>query len=350
MDEVDLLVDMVSVPSPTGDTDDMAELLTTRAGQMGLQARTDEAGNVHVTKGRGSPRVLLLCHMDTVPGDIPVRVDNGILHGRGSVDAKGCLASAMAAVARMSDDIPGTLEVVAVPDEEGPSLGARHLLKGPAPDAALVGEPSGWQGITIGYKGLLRLRYVNTTPKAHAGADDSNSAEEAVTLWTVLRTYCPEAALDTTGHGSCNRPPPTLTAINTRDDGIDVTTEMELDIRLPPDHDPAPIIAFLEDRKGDATLTVSDAVPGVIAPKGNSLVRAMLASIRKVEGEPSFRLKTGTSDMNLVHEAWPHVPVLAYGPGDSRLDHTPDERLDLSEYARAIDVLEEALGRVIEDL
>uniref|UniRef100_UPI0025C3D894 M20/M25/M40 family metallo-hydrolase n=1 Tax=Deinococcus sp. TaxID=47478 RepID=UPI0025C3D894 len=63
-------------------------------------------------------------------------------------------------------------------------------------------------------------------------------------------------------------------------------------------------------------------------------------------GTPTFKVKTGTSDMNVVAELWP-VPTLAYGPGDSSLDHTPEERLDLAEYDRAVAVLTEALTRLV---
>jgi LysW-gamma-L-lysine carboxypeptidase len=46
--------------------------------------------------------------------------------------------------------------------------------------------------------------------------------------------------------------------------------------------------------------------------------------------------------MNIVGPAW-GCPIVAYGPGDSALDHTPDEHLDLAEYERAIDVLARVL-------
>jgi LysW-gamma-L-lysine carboxypeptidase len=32
-------------------------------------------------------------------------------------------------------------------------------------------------------------------------------------------------------------------------------------------------------------------------------------------------------------------PIIAYGPGDSSLDHTPDEHLPLVEYEQAVRVL-----------
>ena len=55
--------------------------------------------------------------------------------------------------------------------------------------------------------------------------------------------------------------------------------------------------------------------------------------------QPGFVLKTGTSDMNVVAPVW-RCPIVAYGPGDSALDHTPHEHLSLDEYWRAIDVME----------
>jgi LysW-gamma-L-lysine carboxypeptidase len=68
----------------------------------------------------------------------------------------------------------------------------------------------------------------------------------------------------------------------------------------------------------------------------------MLKAIRAEGGRPRFKLKTGTSDMNTVGPTW-QCPIVAYGPGDSSLDHTPDEHIDVEEYRRAIDVLAQAL-------
>ena len=350
MDEVQLLMDLVSVPSPTGNIQAISDLLMDRGPAMGLKTWTDPAGNVHMAIGEDRPRVLLLCHMDTVPGELPVRMEDNVLHGRGSVDAKGCLAAAMVAAFRSVATGRGSVEVVAVPDEEGPSSGVRYLMQGPAPDAVFVGEPSSWEGITIGYKGLLHLRYRNTTSQVHAGAGLQNSAEGAVALWTGLKALCEEEHDDLDGPGMFWRPMPTLLSISTHDDGLHMTTEMEVDVRLPPGHDTSRLLAYLEDIEGGATLEVVGPVPGVMAPKNNPLVRALLASIRAEGGEPTFRRKTGTSDMNLAHDAWPEVPIAAYGPGDSMLDHTPGERLDLAEYSRAINVMERAVGLVIKDL
>jgi len=39
--------------------------------------------------------------------------------------------------------------------------------------------------------------------------------------------------------------------------------------------------------------------------------------------------------------------MVTYGPGDSDLDHAPDERLPLRELDRAVAVLADATGRLL---
>jgi LysW-gamma-L-lysine carboxypeptidase len=51
--------------------------------------------------------------------------------------------------------------------------------------------------------------------------------------------------------------------------------------------------------------------------------------------------------MNVVGPAW-NCPILAYGPGDSSLDHTPDEHILIDEYLAGVRVLREAL-RALQD-
>ena len=77
----------------------------------------------------------------------------------------------------------------------------------------------------------------------------------------------------------------------------------------------------------------------------NALVRSFLTAIRSrwiAAVQPGFLVKTGTSDMNVVGPLW-RCPIVAYGPGDSALDHTPHEHLSLDEYWRAVLVLEAML-------
>jgi LysW-gamma-L-lysine carboxypeptidase len=40
------------------------------------------------------------------------------------------------------------------------------------------------------------------------------------------------------------------------------------------------------------------------------------------------------------------IPMIAYGPGDSRLDHTDQEEISFKDYLASIEIYEEALKRL----
>ena len=110
---VDLLAGMLRIPSLCGEEDAVAALLVETMSELGFDAGRDGAGNVvgtlHPTQeSDASGEVVILGHMDTVPGSIEVELYDGALYGRGAVDAKGPLATAIvAAAARCTPDTPG---------------------------------------------------------------------------------------------------------------------------------------------------------------------------------------------------------------------------------------------------
>jgi [amino group carrier protein]-lysine/ornithine hydrolase len=75
------------------------------------------------------------------------------------------------------------------------------------------------------------------------------------------------------------------------------------------------------------------------------LARAFRAAIRQGGATPGSKVKTGTSDWNVVAPIW-GAEAVAYGPGDAALDHAPDERIALADVDRAVEVL----GRVLVSL
>lgn len=50
--------------------------------------------------------------------------------------------------------------------------------------------------------------------------------------------------------------------------------------------------------------------------------------------------------MNVVGPIW-DCPIVAYGPGDSSLDHTPHEHISLDEYHQAVTILQTVLETVV---
>jgi LysW-gamma-L-lysine carboxypeptidase len=131
---------------------------------------------------------------------------------------------------------------------------------------------------------------------------------------------------------------PSLRDIKSDSDGFVQTVSMTLAFRLPLHLDIDALEATLRDMAGEAEVSFWGREPAFRAAKNTPLVRAFLKAIRAQGERPAFQVKSGTSDMNVVGPVW-GCPILAYGPGDSALDHTPHEHIDLNEYHQAIDVL-----------
>ena len=325
-----LIEDMVSIYSPTGSEDGLVDFLIEWALEHGFKAYRDEVGNFVAEKGSGT-EVLLVGHVDTVPGQIEVRQEGRKLYGRGAVDAKGPLACFLEAAAAVD---AGRVRVIGAVDEEGGSRGARHVLDRFGPEFIIVGEPSGWSNVTLGYKGRITLSYHRERGKVHSSSSEANGHEQAIDFYNELRSYTDGINRGKSLFGQLGMK---LVAVNTADDGSREHTDMVIDLRLPLDLDVATLKAFVNRIQGDAGVTYSHMEAPVRVGKGNRLVTSFMRAIRSNDGEVKFKLKSGTSDMNVLQAYG--VPMVTYGPGDATLDHTPDEHLDLDEYGRAVSVL-----------
>jgi len=344
MDPVAFLQELVSIPSPSGHEDEVGEYLVERMTGLGFQAHRDQAGNAVGMLGNpeAEREIVLLGHMDTVPGLIPVLRRNGNLYGRGAVDAKGPLATFVLAAARVAPKLQNTrLVVIGAVEEEANGDGARYLARAmQAPDFAIIGEPSDWKGVTLGYKGRLCVDYRLVQPGSHSAGEQTGTAEQAVTFWNRLTNYAEQR--DAVRFGRFNTLDPALRGFQTFSDGLNDGVEMNIAIRLPPDFCPEVLKRKMKIWCNGAELTFSPLDMPFQCGKNNLLVRSLLKAIRAEGGRPRFKLKTGTCDMNTVGPVW-GCPIVAYGPGDSSLDHTPEEHIDVREFQRSINVLTRAL-------
>ena len=337
---IELLEEMVSIPSPSTQERELGQWLVTRLRGMGFAAKRDEVGNVVAFWGSGPREVLLLGHMDTVPGFIPVHREGQRLFGRGAVDAKGPLAAAITAVARQPAGATCRFTIIGAVEEEGSSRGARHLVHRKAPDQLIILEPSGWDAVTLGYKGSLKLRYRLSQPMGHGAGPNESAADRAITF---VRRVQDHAAAQGDGLGTFERLDARILRFHADHDGFKDTAAMTVGFRLPPNFDVSSLQQELQRWAEGAELRFEYADAAVRAEKNTPVVRAFLKGIRDTGGTPRFKMKTGTSDMNILAPVW-GCPTLAYGPGDSKLDHTPDEAMDLEDFARGVDVLTSALS------
>ena len=72
--DVELLRQLVEVPSLSDHEGPAVAELCRQMEARGFRAEIDAAGNAIGTIGSGTRRVVLLGHIDTVPGHIPVRI------------------------------------------------------------------------------------------------------------------------------------------------------------------------------------------------------------------------------------------------------------------------------------
>lgn len=328
---------MLEFYSPSGYEAQLAEFLCGALKAWGFATELDAVGNLIARIGSGPQNIFLVGHMDTVQGEIPVRLADGRLYGRGAVDAKGSLATFIESAKHFQDSRALTIWVIGSVDEEGESEGARFLLQqNYRPDYIIIGEPSGWEAITLGYRGGVLVFYRLERPPAHPGHPTLTVGEEALRFYQALKSRYPA------GKSAFESVDVRLAEIRTYSGGWAESVEMRLDLRAPLGFDFSELELAMAALAGEAEARLGRPTPAFRAAKNNSLVRAFLKAIRAQGGEPSFKLKTGTSDMNLLGPAC-GVPIVAYGPGDSALDHTPNEHIELAEYQRAQSVLTAAL-------
>jgi [amino group carrier protein]-lysine/ornithine hydrolase len=126
-------------------------------------------------------------------------------------------------------------------------------------------------------------------------------------------------------------------------DGLIERATMDIGLRTPPGCDVHALIELAREAAPHSEVTVLGCEPGVRTERGSRLARGFVSAIRAAGGTPRFKVKTGTSDLNVLVPVW-GCHALAYGPGDSHLDHTPDEHVSITELERSVDVLALALS------
>lgn len=366
MKDLETLIGLVSHYSPSGQERAAVEWLVNRMKSTGYaNAFVDGAGNAVGVMGTGPKQVVLLGHIDTVPGEIPVRVAPSLpdwpagqaggvagrrigtgdaLYGRGSVDAKGPLACFTDAVARVGAVEGWQFIVIGAVEEERDSKGARFVVDKYRPDFLIVGEPNRWDRVALGYKGSAWAEMIVRREQSHPASGKQTAAEAAVEAWLAIRAFA--QSYNDGKERAFDRILSTLRDIEAKQDAFEQWARLSVSVRLPVEVNPEQWYAKLSEIVSEAETTrVGYAVPAWRGEKNTPLVRALLGGIRSQGGAPSFVYKMGSADLNIVAPVW-NCPAVAYGPGDSALDHTPDEHIALDEYAKAVEVLATALASI----
>ncbi len=330
----EVLIRLLEAYSPTGREKEAESVLLRIAEELGLEAQVDEVGNVIAKRGDGGD-VWLVGHYDTIPGELPVRVEGNIISGRGAVDAKGPLAAML--VAASISDRPVT--VAALVGEEGDSRGARHLLKSELPSYVIIGEPSNTTGVIIAYRGGARIRLKCWAAGGHSSSPGDSAVEKLLQFIAVIKELAPGTSYD--------EPSAAITVIRGGENPNVLPKEAYalVDLRVPLSSSP---ITLVEEMRGklpeNCQLEVDWFVEPVSVRPSDPVPRALVRSILSLGAKPKLLRKYGSSDMNLLYSRV--RSIAAYGPGDGRLAHTDEEEVSIEDlefavrvYARAIEQL-----------
>lgn len=348
---IELLENCVRIPSLSGQEQNCADFLVREMVARGFdRAFVDESGSAVGIIGNGPRQIVLMGHIDTVGGDVPVRYEGNKLYGRGTVDAKGPFcAFVVAAELAKSSMVNGQWSIVligATEEEAASSRGAHHAITQYQPELCIIGEPSGSDGITLGYKGRTLVKAHFEQETVHTSRPEPTASEKAVNLWNWAKQFADSYNADKPK--MFDQIMPSLRDIKSGSNGLREWCDLLIGLRLPIEVGPQLVQdAFTAqfDLLGAGEGCGLEFWGSEVAFKSSRdtvLARAFVDAIREEKLRPAFKHKSGTADFNIAGPVW-NCPIVAYGPGDSDLDHTPHEHVEIAEFERGVRVLTRVL-------
>lgn len=344
-DLVALFRDIVDVESVSGNEKELADLV--EAALRGLPhldvVRDGDTVIARTTLGRAE-RVVVAGHLDTVPvaDNLPSRVEDGVVYGRGTCDMKGGIAVALACAAALTEPRRDVTWVFYDHEEVAAEFNALTRIAREHPewlagDFAVLMEPTS-AGVEGGCQGTLRFTLTTTGVAAHSARSwlGHNAIHDAVDVLGRLQRYRPrEVEVD----GLTYREGLNAVAIsggiagNVVPDACTIT----VNFRFAPDRDEADALAHCRQVFDGHELAVVDVAAGARPGLDRPIAREFLAA---VGGEP--RAKYGWTDVARFSALG--VPAVNFGPADPGKAHADDECCPVDDLFTCRDALLRWLG------
>jgi acetylornithine deacetylase len=330
-----LLAALVEVPSVSGQEQAVAARTVGLAQALNLDARLEPYGVVITLRGAGDgPRLGWISHLDTVPAGegwhhdpFTPRIEAGRLYGRGSVDAKGAVASMLLAAGdlkRLGLE-SGSLQLIFGFCEETKATSMPAALAAVEPcDAAVIGEPTSLRAATS-QRGLMIVQLVARGEQRHAATGPEGNA-----ILTLARDLLAlESACQQRPHAELGMVTLTPTQIEA---GIaqnltPAEARSTLDIRSTPHWTHDEIEAEVRARVSSELRVISKR----LAPCGTPPQSRLLQAAREARPQLETYGSPTCSDWVWVRD----LDAIKCGPGDSDQSHRPDESIALDELTAA---------------
>jgi succinyl-diaminopimelate desuccinylase len=345
----ELALQLVNIPSVSGDEKTLSDAVELAlAAQPHLRCDRDADAIVARTNLGRARRVVVAGHLDTVPvaGNLPGRLADGVLWGRGSVDMKGGLAAMLAAAARLvepSSDVTWVFydheEVAAAKSGLGRVM--RNHPDWLEADFAILGEPTN-AALAGGCNGTLRAVVtaegkaahtarpwmgVNAIHKLAPALDRLVQFEPAVIRVDGLDYREALGAVGVAGGIAANVVPD--------------RASLTVNYRFAPDKSEAEAARIVEALFSGYRVEVVDSAPAA-RPGLSDPAIARLAAVVAAHGGGRPAAKQGWTDV--ARFAAFGIPAVNLGPGDPSRAHRDDEACPAEQIDRVAAILTEYFG------
>jgi acetylornithine deacetylase len=309
---------LIDIDSTTGQEGAAGEWLASRLERLGyvVERQPVSEGRFNVAARLDAPEVVLSTHVDCVPPFFPSDVRGDMLFGRGSCDAKGILASQVAAVERLRAAGERRVGMLFVVGEERGSDGAVVANARPPGCKFLInGEPTD-NRLGRATRGILRLKLIATGRAAHSSAPEHGESAIDKLLDTLIRMR----AIEWPSDPELGR---TFYTIGLIEGGI------------------APNV-ISPSASAEVMFRITGSADQVLERARREL--EPVVAIEEVLRVPPVRLHTIDGIRTEVFPFTTDVPLLdrwgtplLFGPGSFRTAHTDDEHVAIADLATAVD-------------
>jgi acetylornithine deacetylase/succinyl-diaminopimelate desuccinylase family protein len=355
---------LIAAPSenPGGTEHEAAAVAAEMLQPLGASMRTVESPdgrpNLIATFGGTGPKLVWNGHLDVVPVGEPSGwpyppfdgvVEGGVLHGRGAADMKGAVGAALGAVAairRAGVAHGGTLELHLVADEEHLGTHGTRVLREHGlldADACIVGEPTRLD-IALAERGGAWVALTAKGRGAHGSTPDLGVNAITSMARVLLRLH--EVLPDDGSHPLVGRPSvnAALIAGGTAPNVVPDRCVVDVDRRTIPGEARDDVLAAFdrviasvrdEHPETDVEVELREWTEAAETDPADPFVAIVRDAVTAERGRaPEDTGLTGISDARFyLNDA--HVPTVILGPGDLRVAHTHDERVEVDELVTA---------------
>lgn len=370
---VNLLQQLVRIPSPTGEEKAIAEFIYETLKGWDLKTeifeplpnRPDVIGFLEGSEGK--PTLILNGHLDHVPpGNFEDwsyppydgRVVDGKMYGRGAADMKGGLTSMMIAAKALKDSnirLKGNLILTFAVGEEVGDPGTRYIVvdKGIKGDWGIVVEPTVFKGrfrIGVAERGVAWFRITvkgraTHASQPHLGVNAISKAGKVITELEKLSIRLARKKHPLVGASTCSV---TVIGGGFKENIIPDQCKITVDRRMIPGEKVREAEKEIEKilkglRKKDPKFRFSIELtrlfePAEISPK-SEIVNIVRRNLKRICGYTTKPWGTpyACDARNLINDA--SIPAIVFGPGDISHCHCIDEYIELNEVVDAAKIL-----------